>query len=105
MNSVDVSRAINQLETILKGWAVSPVIKPTIRQDPGPHCILSLDETWPDELSIGGNTTSLDRCVAWVTDQLEDNDQCNRISWNMWLFTSKQEAEKFLTVFYLAWAP
>lgn len=104
MNSVDISRAIDQLEAALKSWATVSVIKPTISHATGPNWILTLEETWPTDLPVRSQSSSLDQCVEWATAQLKDNERCGRIAWNMWKFKTKKEAEKFLTMFYLVWA-
>jgi len=45
----------------------------------------------------------LDDCVKWVEEKLKDWPDCHRMSWDMWDFKHRSDAEKFLTVFHLSW--
>ena len=46
----------------------------------------------------------LDNCVKWVDEKLKDWPNCKRMSWDMWDFKHRKDAEKFITLFHLSWA-
>ena len=88
----------------------SSVIKPTLhRRANGPNYWYRLQlvedfgvvdvEDWNAMPS-----RKLDDCVKWVEEKLKDWTDCNRMSWDMWDFKHRTDAEKFLTMFHLSWA-
>jgi hypothetical protein len=42
--------------------------------------------------------------INWTTEQLSTWPDCRRISWDMWEFKRRKDAEKFKTLFILKWA-
>ena len=54
--------------------------------------------------SISDYIGKLDQRVDWVTEHLKNNSKANRMAWNMWNFTNRKEAEKFVTMYYMVWA-
>ena len=48
-------------------------------------------------------TTQLDKCVVWTIEQLKDWPNCKRMSFDMWDFKHRKDAEKFITIFHLSW--
>jgi hypothetical protein len=48
-------------------------------------------------------TGNLDRCVGWTIEQLKDWPDCKRMSFDMWDFKHRKDAEKFITLFHLSW--
>ena len=45
-----------------------------------------------------------DLSITWTEAQLLGRDDVSRKSYDMWYFSTKQEAEKFKTLFTLKWA-
>jgi len=45
----------------------------------------------------------LNDCVEWSAEKLKDWPNVKRMSFDMWDFKSKKDAEKFLIVFHLSW--
>lgn len=43
-------------------------------------------------------------CVEWTTAQLADYPRVTRMSYDMWYFERKKEAEKFKTFWLIKWA-
>lgn len=41
--------------------------------------------------------------INWTVSQLEHRKDVSRTSYHMWYFNTKQEAEKFQTLFWLKW--
>ena len=97
--------ALDELAQVLRKWAErQPLIKPTLHRrangrnywyrlqfvevtDPG--------ETWYNQ--------KLNDCVEWAGEKLKDWSDVKRISFDMWDFKSKKDAEKFITLFHLSW--
>lgn len=104
MNDADVLRSLNQLGKIMDIWVVGqdPVIKPVLKHASGPNWLLTLKEVWPTQYK-SSSSTKLDDCVEWTATSLGRSDVCRRLSENVWSFKSKQDAEKFLTMFYIRW--
>lgn len=46
---------------------------------------------------------TLDDRVEWALEQLEDWPKCKRMSFNMWDFKHRTDAEKFITLYHLSW--
>lgn len=63
---------------------------------------VELRECWPEDI-IWKGTFDLNDYVEWSTNQLSSWD-CQRTAWHMWEFSSKRDAEKFITLFNLKWA-
>ena len=51
----------------------------------------------------GYNSMSLDKCVIWTEEKLQDWPECVRMAWDMWDFKHREDAEKFITLFHLSW--
>ena len=77
-------------------------IKSTIEKS-GRGWILSIFEDFSSVDDAGNSFPSSDlkEQVDWTVKQLED--KARRMSWNMWKFKTKCDAEKFITVYYLVW--
>jgi hypothetical protein len=102
--------ALDDLQAVVFQWKNmnGSMIKPTLhRRANGPNYWyrLQLVEDF-GSVDDAGNTMpsrKLDECVDWVTEKLKDHPECSRKAWDMWDFKHRQDAEKFLTVFYLSW--
>lgn len=82
-----------------------PKIYPDITQR-GRNWEIRLQEGWDTELDfqplIGGD--KLGEAVNWTTEQLENWQGVKRMSYDIWQFKRKKDAEKFQTLFNLKWA-
>ena len=48
-------------------------------------------------------TPKLDSCADWVDKTLKDWPNVKRMSFDMWDFKHRKDAEKFITLFHLSW--
>ena len=101
--------ALDDLQAVIFKWTDQvSMIKPTLhRRANGPNYWyrLQLVEEFSTVDDAGNHMPSknLDNCVKWVEDRLKDQVNCNRMSWDMWDFKSRKDAEKFITLFHLSW--
>jgi len=51
-----------------------------------------------NDVSIGS-----DSYIEWATEELKKWSGVTRLSWDMWGFSSRRDAEKFQTLYYLTW--
>ena len=51
----------------------------------------------------GFNSSEFDSCVKWADEKLEEWPDTVRMSWDMWDFKHRKDAEKFITLFHLSW--
>lgn len=61
-------------------------------------CISLEEETSHD------GSTKLDERVEWAEQQLKDWPATTRMSWHMWYFRHRRDAEKFQILYNLKWA-
>ena len=65
---------------------------------------IQLVEVWGTaEDSLTFKTSQVDTHVIWATEQLESWPKVRRTSWDMWQFSSKRDAEKFITLYNIVW--
>lgn len=50
-----------------------------------------------------GDTDQLNDVIDWTVNQLAGWENCTRMSFDMWYFKYKKDAEKFTTLFHLKW--
>lgn len=92
--------ALDELHAAIFKWrsGIVSMIKPTlIKRNKG--YLLQLVEFTEDN---SYHTNKLDKCIDWVTGQLKTWPDCKRMSWDMWYFENRKDAEKFVTVFHLS---
>ncbi len=66
-----------------------------------------LEENWPKENykeMISSDYENLDKRCKWAEEQLKTWKSATRFSHQDWLFNSRQEAEKFITLYKIVWA-
>jgi hypothetical protein len=94
------------LDIVMKDWANShaPTIIPNLYKEH--KWTIRIEEKWASVDDAGNyfNSTGLDQRVEWATQILESWKTATRTSWDMWVFSSKREAEKFITLYSLTWA-
>jgi hypothetical protein len=60
-----------------------------------------------DETDNGNPNTwyhqQFEDCINWADKTLKDWPDCKRMSFDMWDFKYRKDAEKFITLFYLSW--
>lgn len=60
-----------------------------------------------DETDEGNPNTwynqQFDKSVRWTEEKLEDWPNVKRMSFDMWDFKHRKDAEKFITFFHLSW--
>jgi hypothetical protein len=93
------------LEQVMMGWTKlrEASIKIELKKS-GRGWMLTIFEDWQSVDDAGNSfpSSNLDEQVNWVTEHLEG--RAVRLSWNMWKFKNKRDAEKFITMYYLVWA-
>ena len=92
---------IDQLTEIMK--AGSKVLPELTRRGQGWQ--IQLVEVWrsDDDTLPSFRTSQLDTHVIWTTEQLETWPKVKRTAWDMWQFSSKKDAEKFITLYNIVW--
>ena len=105
--------ALSDLQAVMFKWQDrDTVIKPKLRELSNSKYKWRIQLVDEDSfLSSGGdfagmpgfNSSELDSCVKWTEEKLKDWPNTMRMSWDMWDFKDRQDAEKFLTVFHLSW--
>lgn len=80
-----------------------PYIKPDVWKNSHGKWAVTLNEVW-DDATVSDVSISLnfDKSVTWAEEELKKWD-CNRTSYDTWVFKTKQDAEKFRTLFLLQW--
>jgi len=79
------------------------IVKPCLEKK-GRRWVLRIDEIVPDSVKYRySDLNNLDKRVDWTLNQLKDWPDCIRTSWDMWSFKKKDDAEKFITLYYLKW--
>jgi hypothetical protein len=100
----NITSAIKELGKVMRDWVDNNTkIKPTLikRGNGANHrwCLQLVEERETNTY----HTSRLDESVEWTDNQLKDWPNCERKSWDMWDFKHKNDAEKFITLFYLTW--
>lgn len=80
-----------------------PTIKPMLWKSQQGRWYVGLEEQWPDELPRNFDSSMLDKRIHWTVQQLELWPGCSRQGYDTWIFKSKKDAEKFITLFSLQW--
>lgn len=98
---------VDRLTAILEEGSI---IAPRLRlQDSGQGWELVFEEVWANDRD-GVYTAPVDFTMFkdrfnWVDEQLKKQKNCFRSDSGAWRFCNKQEAEHFLTLYYLKWSP
>lgn len=98
------------LDQVMHQWAQTPmsIVKPEIvriRKPKGYSVYrLQLVEVWPDDLTAIMGASKLDERVEWAYVTLRSWKSAKRAAWDIWVFSSKREAEKFVTLYNLVWS-
>ena len=96
------------LDQVMAVWGKSrmPKIKPELSRERYSKTYskwrLQLVEVWPDDMHFGAS--DLDERVEWTYQTLKTWESARRTAWDMWVFDSKKEADKFITLYHLTWA-
>lgn len=86
-----------------------PMITHSIVKKNSRSWVLTFDIDWGlNPLDPEGTIEYLDdskltECIDWVTTELDHWKDVRRISYNMWSFKKKYDAEKFITFYSLSW--
>jgi len=92
----------SELDKVLKKWALEqPMIKPTLHRRSNHWWRLQVVEE--AEPGMVWYNQKLNDCVEWSAEKLKDWPNVKRMSFDMWDFKSKKDAEKFITFFHLSW--
>ena len=96
-----------ELDKVLKKWAYEqPMIKPTLhRRSDGKKYWYRLQLVEEEDTDTGTVwfTQKLNDCVEWSAEKLKDWSDVKRMSFDMWDFKHRKDAEKFITFFHLSW--
>lgn len=66
--------------------------------------VVHIKDTWSEPLAfIPFNHIDLKKCIDWSQSQLSSWKTCKRTSYDKWQFSSKKDAEKFITMFNIVW--
>lgn len=69
--------------------------------------MLQISEYWDDGIEtydVSEDSIMYDDYIEWAEQQLSTWKNVKRMAWDQWYFTSRQDAEKFITLFNLKWA-
>ena len=91
-----------ELAKVLRKWAYEqPMIKPTLHLRESNWWSLQVVEE--QEPGVVWYNQKLNDCVEWSAEKLKDWPNVKRMSFDMWDFKHRKDAEKFLIVFHLSW--
>ena len=91
-----------ELAKVLRKWAYEqPMIKPTLHLRESNWWRLQVVEE--QEPGVVWYNQKLNDCVEWSAEKLKDWPNVKRMSFDMWDFKHRKDAEKFLIVFHLSW--
>jgi hypothetical protein len=95
------------LDQVMTQWAMShqPIIKPVLKRGARRKWTVRLEEVFPSVDDAGNyyNSSDLDNRVEWAFEILKTWKTAHRSAWDMWMFDSKREAEKFVALYGLTW--
>ena len=100
--------ALDEIQAVVFRWknmnssTIKPIFRPT---DLNNWHRLQFVEDFSSVDDAGNSMPSanLDLCIKWIEDKLKDHPDCRRMSWDMWDFKHRRDAEKFITLFHLVW--
>jgi len=100
--------ALDDLQKVIFEWKDQlSVITPSItRRGNGPNYWYRLQFVEVQEEAnewSGWSSSKLDQCIEWAAERLKSWSDVRRVSWDMWDFKSRRDAEKFITIFHLSW--
>lgn len=92
------------LKTAMKTWGdnMNNIVKPMLQQLENGWRIQLVEEDGSELVKYFFNQ-KFDDCVNWAAAQLRSWPECRRMAWDMWDFTHREDAEKFITLFHLSW--
>jgi hypothetical protein len=96
----------DELDKVVRSWAVrESVIKPKLDcrgMGTGVRWwrVQLVEETDTDSTWYNQH---LNDCAEWTTEKLKDWPNVKRMSFDMWDFKHRKDAEKFITLFHLSW--
>lgn len=94
--------ALDDLQAVMFQWKDQmSVIKPKLHLlKSGWWRLQYVEEMFDDSYY---QTYRFDNCIRWTDEKLKDWPDCKRMSWDMWDFKHRSDAEKFITLFHLSW--
>lgn len=97
------------LDQVMSQWIMSnpPTIKPNLFRGRNRKWTIQLIEVWPEDdpdVKFFSGSSPLDEKVEWTFETLQAWKTAKRTAWDMWIFDSKRDAEKFITLYSLTWA-
>jgi hypothetical protein len=96
--------ALDDLAAVLFKWAEKQtVIKPTLHRRNNNWYRLQIVEIDEDNQKNQWYNQGLNDRVEWTAEKLKDWPNVKRMSFDMWDFKHRKDAEKFITVFHLSW--
>ena len=99
---MNTTAALDNLAAVMFEWiSQSPMIKPTLHRRSNNWYRLQVIEE--QEPGVVWYNQKLNDCVEWSAEKLKDWPNVKRMSFDMWDFKSKKDAEKFITFFHLSW--
>lgn len=94
-----IEPAYNKLKYFMEhGPSIVPVLKGKT---------ITLEEKWPENNDLIGpmyDSSKLDKVVHEIVIELDRWDNVKRTAWDQWKFSTRKDAEKFITLFNLKWA-
>ena len=96
--------ALDDLQAVMFRWKdCLSVIKPKLHlRESSRWRVQLVDETDEGNPNTWHNQ-KFDDCVSWSLDKLKDWPDCKRMSFDMWDFKHRRDAEKFIILFHLSW--
>jgi hypothetical protein len=101
---LNTTAALDNLAAVMFEWINRlSVIKPTLHRRNNNWYRLQIVEINEDNQKNQWYNQGLNDCVEWAAEKLKDWPDVRRMSFDMWDFKSKKDAEKFITFFHLSW--
>ena len=84
-----------------------PRYVPVLTRGPSTLCPweVNIEEQWPDGIKYGTTESSKELAIryTWSESQLDKWPDVIRWGLTSWLFKNQNDAEKFITLYYLRW--
>lgn len=93
-----------ELDKLTRMVNSTPYAKPELWKNNKGKWSVTIQEIWADSHWNDSDPVGVlfDKTITWTENELKKWD-CKRTSYDTWIFKSKRDAEKFITLFLLQW--
>lgn len=92
-----------ELDRLTEMLVAGPYSKPELWKNSHGKWAVTIQEVWNDNTISDVNlSVNFNNCIIWTEEELK-KWECKRTSYDTWVFKSKRNAEKFITLFLLQW--